>query len=228
MKIVWPTRSRTGSQFVLNMTSSLFKKEDLYPQCRINGYRKDSYYPEQKKKNFSIKNGIEYIVENNIQSMKYEDPGKDDFILEVMERYPQAVFVCSYRPIEKVINSHFNIKKWGHDESDVIYQFSSSLALYKKIDQQGKLVMIDIEAKDKFDKSKFLSALGGEANSRFESIIDQWAPVNDLKYQIEKSEKYNEKKIQLPPRIESLREIHPWIPELEKEYLDLCKSTTQY
>ena len=87
MKICWPTRTRTGSTFVINLTSSLYDWEEISSQARINSFRKDSFHPEVKKgdarKAFMSGQGIEYIRQNNIKAMKYEDPGRDGFILEL-------------------------------------------------------------------------------------------------------------------------------------------------
>lgn len=227
MKIVWPTRSRTGSQFVLNLTTALVGGSNLQNQSRINGSRKETYHAEKKKGVFTVANGLRYINDNDIQSMKYEDPGKDDFVLEVLKAHPEAKFVCSYRSLERVISSHFNIKKWGHHESDVIYQFSASLALYKDIFNAGRLLMVDITNPNDFDHNKFADALGVTPKSAFLDLVAGWKPVNDLKYQVEKTETYSEDLVQPPPRIDRLRNIHPWVIDLEQEYLNLCRETTQ-
>lgn len=227
MKIVWPTRSRTGSQFVLSLTTSLLGGSNLLNQSRINGARKETYHKEEKAGLFTIADGLKYIEDNELQSMKYEDPGKDDFVLDILKTYPNAKFVCSYRPLEMVINSHFNIKKWGHHEGDVIYQFSASLALYKEIFEAGQLVMVDVTKPQLFDQEKFASAFNADFTPEFTKVVEGWKPVNDLKYQVEKTEEFSDDMVQAPPRIERLSKIHPWIPSLEAQYLQLCKETSQ-
>jgi hypothetical protein len=114
------------------------------PQARITGSRTDTYRTEEKIGNFSLNAGMAYLEKNNIKSMKYEDPGKDDFILEVAARWPNSKFICSYRPLPLVITSHYNIKTWGHEESDIIYQFSSCITLYEELHKQNRLMMVDV------------------------------------------------------------------------------------
>jgi hypothetical protein len=225
MKVVWPTRSRTGSQFVLNLTTRLYGAENLIPQARVNGARVDRYKEEEKEGLFK-EDGIGYLKRNNIVSLKYEDPGKDDFILEVADCWPEAKFVCSYRPLPLVIASHYNIKSWGHDEADVIYQFSASLALYEQLHQWGRLVMIDVSDNSHFSLEKVASFLGVKPTPSSRKIVSEWEPINTLHSQISR---YGgtEKDVSAPPRIERLFEIHPWAAALEERYRQICRETSQ-
>lgn len=225
LKVVWPTRSRTGSQFVLQLTMAV--AGGLQPQSRINGGRREGHKPNEKTgqflEMFKAGKGFDYLTQNNIRSLKFEDPGKDDFVEDLAEAAPNARFVASYRPIERVIESHYNIEKWGHLESDVLYQFSACLTLYERLASHGRLFLINVDDKSGFDLEAFAAFLGIDTPpERAKALVAEWAPLNTLQYQVEKSgADYRGRR--RPPRIDRLNEIHDWVPEYEQRYRLLCK-----
>jgi hypothetical protein len=197
------------------------------PQSRISGNRQEGYRPEEKtgeaQELFREGRGGEYLALNDIASLKYEDPGKDDFILSLLDAAPSARFVASHRPIERVIESHHNISTWGHDEADVLHQFSACLSLYEHLAESGRMFLINVDDKTMFDGDAFAHFLDKDAlSSRAQKLIDEWQPINDLKYQVERTGKEYLGRT-AAPRIERLREIHTWINDHEERYLDLCR-----
>ena len=158
--------------------------------------------------------------------MKYEDPGKDDFIRWTAERWPEAKYIASYRSLELVISSHYNIESWGHDEADVIYQFSASLELYEWLFKRNRLLMIDVTNATDFSVEKVEAFLGIAANDAVKKAVAEWQPTNTLEYQKEKGGDKN-KDVVKPPRIERLFDIHPWAPAIEARYQAICAATSQ-
>lgn len=223
-KLIWPTRSRTGSQFVVKLTRSLFGSM-LGKVALINGARRDTTQDENTIGVFAEMlaqgRGTEYVQANGIAAMKYEDPGKDDFVLDLLEAYPEAKAVTSYRKIEDVIISHHSIRHWGHREADVIYQFSASLHLYRRLFERGRLYMVNVDDPAGFDLELFARFIGAPVTRSAREIVTGWEPVNTLSYQQEKHDGGQHGR-HLPPRIERLREIHPWIEGIEREYLAMC------
>lgn len=227
LKIVWPTRSRTGSQFLLKLTTALTGAALIDPQARVNGARQNFSEKEEVntfKKMFLEGRGLTYLREHNIVSMKYEDPGKDDFILDVHREFPNAVFLASYRKIEDVISSHYNIEKWGHHESDVLYQFSACLRLYEELAKDNRFFMLNIDEPGQFSLDCMADKIGVAVTSKARSLVEEWQPINDLKYQVEKDRVFTGRKE--PPRMDILRKIHPWIDKTEQKYLELWRRTS--
>lgn len=228
LEVVWPTRSRTGSQFVLSLTTAVFG--DLTPQSRINGARREAYRIEEKKGNFwemyQKGSGYQYLADNHIRSLKFEDPGKDDFAEGLLELAPNARFVASYRPIEAVIESHFNIETWGHTESNVLYEFSACLTLYERLAAAGRLFLVNVEEKEQFNLEAFVRFLGRSLPSeRTLALVDEWKPINTLRDQVEKhGSNYRGRKS--APRLERLRQIHDWASGYEERYQLLCESSS--
>lgn len=232
LTVVWPTRSRTGSQFVVKMTTAVLGHTNLVPQARVSGARRDAYRPDDKQGDFHSMfaegRGYEYIAENEIASLKFEDPGKDDFVLELLDKCPNALFVASHRRIERVLESHYNIKSWGHNEADVLYQFSASLHHYEEMHRRGRLFMISVDGQVPFDAKAFADFLGvGEVSPHASRLIDEWEPINDLQYQVERSGTSFDGR-ERPPRLERLRTIHPWVDELDARYRRLCETSGRH
>jgi hypothetical protein len=230
LQIVWPTRSRTGSQFLLQLTR-VTRNGGLGPQSRISGSRREGLKPDDKIGNFhamfNAGRGVEYLADNRIRSLKYEDPGKDDFALELLDRAPNAVFVTSYRPIERVLESHFNITSWGHNEADVLHQFSACATLYEALASAGRLFMVNVDDPSTFNAEAFRRFLGmAELTENAAALVRAWEPVNDLRYQVERNGGEFTGRV-APPRLDRLRDIHPWVGDVERRYEELIRRSNE-
>lgn len=227
LEVVWPTRSRTGSQFVLQLTFAV--SGDIQPQSRVSGARREGHKPQEKSGDFwemfRKNEGYHYLADNRIRGLKFEDPGKDDFIAGLLELAPNARFVASYRPLESVIESHYNIAKWGHSEADVLYQFSACLTLYERLAATGRFFLINVDEPQQFNLQAFASFLDRGVTDRAKTLAAAWTPVNTLQYQVEKSGAEYEGR-RRAPRLDRLREIHDWIPDYEERYQALCEKTS--
>lgn len=221
MRYVFPTRSRTGSQFVLKLALSLKninKTNDNY--AGITGSRDNTNEEGNEfKQRFLKGEGIKYLKDNNIEIMKYEDPAKDDFILDIAKEFPNCKFIASHRDLKSVINSHYNIKKWGHSINDVLYQFKYSLFLYEKLHAMNRLFLIDVDNPKDFNLDKFCNFMGLSYSDDTALQVFSWLPINDLKYQKEKHDGgYNEEDIKEHPYLKILDRKYPWIKDIEKKY----------
>lgn len=226
LEVVWPTRSRTGSQFVLQLTFAVCG--DIQPQSRISGARREGHKPQEKTGDFwdvfQRGEGYEYLAANRIRGLKFEDPGKDDFVIGLLDLAPNARFVASYRPLELVIESHHNITKWGHPEADVLFQFSACLTLYEQLAAAGRLFLINVDQPQQFNLQAFANFLGRGPSEKAKALAATWTPVNTLQYQIEKSGGEFAGR-RSAPRLDRLREIHDWVPDYEQRYQTLCEKS---
>lgn len=225
-RLLWPTRSRSGSQFIVKLTRSLYGAS-LGKVSLVNGARKDTAAKEDTIGDFAqmlkAGQGLAYVRDNGIAAMKYEDPGKDDFVIELMDAYPEARAVTSYRRIEDIISSHYNIRRWGHNEADILYQFSASLSVYRRLFERGQLFMVNVDSPGTFSLDQFAAFLGTTPTRAATDIVAQWEPTNTLEYQQEKHDG-GVRQREIPPRIRRLREIHPWVNDVEREYLGMCST----
>ena len=211
---------------MLHLTQAM-KSPLLGPsRAAVNGYRRDTLTPDRKKGDFRdlflAGRADEYVVENGIEVMKYEDPGKDDFIMEIADRYPDCRFVASHREIGKVINSHHNIKKWGHPIEDVLFQFSACLSIYEELARRGRLFLIDVDDPLAFSLDAFSAFLEATPSGKAFDMVSAWLPVNDLRYQKEKHDGGMTDVVHHPD-VARLRETHFWIAEAEARYGSLTR-----
>lgn len=190
--------------------------------ARVNGYRKDNAASADTIGEFRAMflegRALEYIADNNIDAMKFEDPGDTDFIIRLFDKYPEAKAVASWRPIEKVLSSHESINKWGHTEANVLHQFSASLHVYRELHRRGQLCLINVESPESFDVDAFCAFLKLPKNPQIEKLAAEWEPVNTLEYQQEQHDGGTHGRV-VSDRILAIRDIHPWIPELEDAYV---------
>jgi hypothetical protein len=123
----------------------------------------------------------------------------------------------------KTVNSHYNIKKWGHSIEDVLYQYSSCLSIYEELMEEGCLFLINVDDPSSFSPQSFCRFLNGSSCFKFEEAVKDWKPVNDLLYQ---KDKFGEKLLGSPedhPQCKSLSSLHFWIAEAESRYLKLVE-----
>ena len=249
MRIVYPTRSRTGSQFVMQLAGSI---DSAYVKGRfatINSYRNNTRESVAEKgcfkEEFSKGQGIDHLEKKLIRRMKFEDPGSDSFILQVAERYPDCRFIASHRAIEKVINSHYNIKSWGHSLADVVFQYSSCLHLYEKLHLCGRLFLIDVDSPESFSINALCSFLKGSPTDKTNEIVESWTPTNTLGYQLKNAKnlknsykrnffnllkvtKESNFKFLEHPMVKDLRKTHFWINDADRRYNYLVAASSQY
>lgn len=221
MRYVFPTRSRTGSQFVLKLAFSLQINKTNENYAGITGSRQNTNEDTNEFHNYFIRNkGIDYIKKKKIEIMKFEDPGNGStFIYDIVRHFPNCLFIASHRKLEKVINSHYNIKKWGHSWEKVLEQFKLSLYLYEKLHSMNKLFLIDVDNPDIFSLDRFINFMGLQKTKESVILAKNWKPINDLKYQKDKHDGgYNEEDIKKHPICKNIRESYPWINDFELRY----------
>jgi hypothetical protein len=230
LEFVWATRSRSGSQFLVKLTESLLGSR-LQPQSRITGARRESLNVERDPSFHDLlseQKELEYFSAYDIRSLKLEDPGLDDLAGRISEAYPDSKWMASHRRLEDIIISHFNIKKWGHNEQYVLKSFRTSLALYERLAAQGRLFVLDVDKPNLFRLEAFASFLGCQPTEKAAAMIREWQPVNDLAYQKQKyGERFTDGK-EIPPGIDNLRDRCPWIEEFEPRYEQLVIASSQF
>jgi hypothetical protein len=229
LEFVWATRSRSGSQFVVKLTEALLGSR-LQPQSRITGARRESLNVERDPSFHDLLNEqkeLEYFSVYDIRSLKLEDPGLDDLAGRIFDVYPNSKWMASHRKLEDIIISHFNIKKWGHNEQYVLKSFRTSLTLYERLAADGRIFVLDVDKPNVFRLEAFASFLGCQPTEKAAAMIREWKPVNDLAYQKQKyGERFTDDK-EIPPGINNLRDRCPWIDEFESRYDQLVTASSQ-
>lgn len=232
LKLVFPTRSRTGSQFVVSLARTMHTPLMKGRFGAINGYRTNTREPEDQKgrfrEDYTGGRAFDNIERNGISYMKFEDAGQDEFILQLARRYPDCKFVASHRKIEKVIDSHFNIKKWGHSIDDVLFQFSACLSIYEELFAMGRFFLIDVDQPAGFSLDAFAAFMDGTPSDETRAMVEGWKPVNDLEYQISKGGKdFDPAAVVAHPALETLRRRHFWIDEADRRYQVLVDGSSK-
>ena len=227
-----PTRSRSGSTFVnklaLLVDSPLVKgKPAGITGSRLNNREVGG---ERGEFNTAYKSGnsIDYIRKKEINIIKLEDPGKDSLVREIAESFPSCVFVASHRSLEKTVNSHLNIKKWGHSIEDVIYQYSACISIYEDLAKAGRLFLVNVDDPASFSPDSFCRFLKGRSCLEFEQFVQEWRPVNDLSYQKDKFGEEFHGVIEEHHQSKSLGSIHFWVAQAEAKYLKLVADSKMY
>lgn len=222
MFLVWGTRTRAGSQFLIKMTEAL-AGQFLEPRSTITAGRVETSAPERKelfRKYFERGDGWRYFEEFSIRALQIEDPGIDYFAHSISKKYRDARWLTTLRRLEDTITSHYNIKSWGLSEAHVLRSFLGGIELFEELADQERLFIINVDAPERFDVSKMAAFLGCEVSEKAAQLASGWPRINDLNYQ---KTKHNEetKEKEVPPDLHTLRERHPWIDQVEERYLRL-------
>lgn len=228
LDVVWGTVSRSGSQFLLGLTTRLLGSR-LQPQSRISGARREGY--EERSPSFEelLAQGRpgDYFRQHGIVALKLEDPGRDGLGHEIAAQFPDARWLTSIRPIQAILTSHHNIRKWGHDEDYVLASYRSALELFEKLVDERRLLAVEVERPERFDPQVFAAYLGTRPSQPFLDTVDSWEPTNDLAYQKAKWGEPYEGVPEVPPEIEDLSLRHPWLDDVEERYRALVATSWQ-
>lgn len=190
MKVLWAVGSRAGGEFLIRLTlvfsqQSLPRFEQaLHPRVRINTYRKAEKPWDKVFEEFHAQGQArQFFQAHRFQSAKIEDPGVDGLCYDLLDDFPEARVVCTFRPIEKIATSHDNIKPWGMSLARAVEVFQKSLKFYETAYDRGQLYMVSIEDRDRFSPQKFEKFLGMQAGVSAQDLVHDWPVVNDLAHQ---------------------------------------------
>jgi len=223
MRIIWACGTRTGSEFAVKLTRK-FMASDLYPYSAVTPGRVDTI---NREVGFLLRSAIEngkpeqYFRDLGSQSVKIEEPGRDDLLLRLCNAFPDAVVVTTFRKIENIVVSHHNLP-WGHSEKQVLVDWRCALEMFEMVSERKRLFVIDIDHPSTFSDEAFAAFLDSPLLSDAKEVVREWRVQNDLKYQQGKSGLTQPK--QIPAGISSLRTRYYWIDEVEEKYRHLVSS----
>lgn len=221
LEIIWGTRSRGGSQFLLKLTTAVLGSR-LEPQSRLSGARKEGLKAVRHPSwdDFvAAGRPWEYFRQHDIRSLKIEEPGIDEFGNELLTEFPGAKWLANYRRIEDIVVSHYNLR-WGFTQAKLVRLMEQNLKLYERLHERGLLFVIDIDDPTSFSLINFCKFLDAPVTSEAEAISASWGKVNDLSTLRAASGDGRTEKM-IPADLGSLRTRFPEIERLERRYMQL-------
>ncbi|WP_417713858.1 hypothetical protein [Pseudophaeobacter arcticus] len=182
MRILFAAGSRSGSEFSIQLITALLGGKEPEPLARVHSAREShqgdwspaySFFKQQEK--------IEdFVTVHQLEALKFEDPGVDDDAYTLLDGFPDAIVIATYRPLEKVINSHGNIKPWGMAPDTVERNWTNNLRFFEHAKSKNRLIMIPLENKDAFDVAAAFETLGCKPSPSWDTFWQAWPIVNDL------------------------------------------------
>lgn len=181
MRILFASGSRSGSEFSIRVVTAILGGREPGPLARVHSARESqgdmsptySYFKKQGKVE-------DFVKVHKAEALKLEDPGVDDDAYTIFDSFPDAVVVATYRPLEKVINSHGNIKPWGMAPEKVEYNWTNNLRFFEHAKSKNRLIMIPLENKEDFDVAAAFDKLDCTPNPAWDEFWQDWPIVNDL------------------------------------------------
>ena len=134
--------------------------------------------------------------------------------------FPDAPWLGNYRPISKIIRSHYNLN-WGFPERKLLARSRATLLFYEELAVQGRLYVLNIEKPEELNLSAFAAFIGADVTNEARRLVSDWAPVNDLA-EIRAGAGTPLKSVLEPPGLETLVERYPWVEEMEARFVALC------
>ncbi|MEO7026720.1 MAG: hypothetical protein ABI056_04115 [Caulobacteraceae bacterium] len=224
MRLIWGTRTRGGSQFLLKLTVAMLGRR-TQPQSRINAARHEQLMPVRSptlEDYVARGRPLDYFRDHNISALKLEEPGADDWGRKIADAFPEAPWLGNRRSIEKIYRSHHNLS-WGFSEEKLLKRARRTLVFYEALAAQGRLFVLDVEGPDQFDLQKFSHFLKVGITAEARKIVEDWAPVNDLANIRAAAGKPLERVFE-PPALDTLHRRYPWVPDMEARYNALCQN----
>jgi len=227
LQLAFATMPRSGSEFVIKLTR--FVMGDNMPGEVVSLtpgriIQKDGALLRDVKDGLATRPAADVFRDLSIRCVKLESPGIDTLAYDLASSFPQARWLGSVRTIEKIITSHFNIKKWGWSEERILRSYVSDLAFYEHVAVAGRLFLVDIDKPEGFSLRSLLSFLGVDhPGQRAPDFVEKWYVVNPLTQQRAKAGEDVTAPMEIPPGLETLRERHPWVADIERRYHALCE-----
>lgn len=205
--------SRSGSMFLLHLMQA-FLGAQMTPLAKVHSARNsvDDYSPDYRY----FSDSFAFVRTHAITTLKIEDPGLDDDCATLAAASPSTKVLASFRPIEKIVNSHGNIKPWGMPADRVVSQWIAALEFYEAMQSQNRLWMLDLDAQDQFDSEAFATFLGCQLSATASTFAADWPRINDLATQ--KSTSEDATPIRSNYSKADLVAAFPAIPDAERRY----------
>lgn len=183
MKYLLASGSRSGSMFSIELLEK-FAGAELNPICKVSSARQSvgDWNPSYRDCR-AAGNLVGFVTGHRLNALKLEDPGMDDDAAILLEAFPRAVVVATYRPVEKVVNSHGNIKPWGFPPEKAVSTWIANLGFYEKANLEHRLVLIPLDDPSKFSAEAASQRLGLTVSDDVRTFVRAWPTVNDLKHQ---------------------------------------------
>ena len=222
IKYVWATQSRSGSQFLLDLTMKALPASEIWPQSRINGCGADTQRKNENELKCLLDNNrplYQYFQKHHIKAVKVEEPSMNRVGYKLMQCVPNACWLASVRKIEDIVVSHYNIKSWGFPEAKVLRLWRANLNFYEHIFKtKNPLLLIDVRNPKNNNIDLFCKFLGVSPTSRLQTTFDEWGVINPLSRQkrIHNESDVNAKEI--PHNISTLRSRYKWVDLIEHRY----------
>lgn len=184
MKYMVAAGSRSGSEFSIRLLAAL-TGEKLAPMAKVHSARQSQGDLEPAYRAFKQRGAVaDFVTCHKVRTLKLEDPGVDNDAYELFEAFPGAIVIATSRPVEKIVNSHGNIKPWGMPPERVIRNWIANLEFYETAAAADRLVMIPLEDKTGFGAAAAAARLtGGAPAAGWDAFWDDWPCINDLKTQ---------------------------------------------
>ena len=180
MKYLFAAGSRSGSEFSISLTSALLGDEPE-PIGKVHSARESQGDFDPPYSHYRSTGRIaDFVTDNGLSALKLEDPGVDDDADRLFAAFPGAVVIATFRPLDRIINSHGNIRPWGMAPDRVAANWAANLAFYERARAADRLVMIPLEDRDAFDSARAARLLKVTPGEGWQAFHDDWPVVNDL------------------------------------------------
>ncbi|NVK13353.1 MAG: hypothetical protein HWE35_04165 [Rhodobacteraceae bacterium] len=221
MKYLLAAGSRSGSEFSIRLLKAL-TGDGLAPMGKVHSARQSEGELEPSYRECKAQGAVaEFVTRHRLRSLKLEDPGVDGDAFELFRAFPEATVIATFRPVEKIINSHGNIKPWGMAPEQVVRNWTGNLAFYEAAARAGRLVLIPMEDKAQFDAEAAAARLGCAVADSWQPFLEEWPRINDLKAQKQVSK--DESEISFAMSRDEVLAAFPQVHEAEARYKALVR-----
>ena len=221
MNFAFATMPRSGSEFVVRLVCTLLgpsKPEEILAITPARALNRPGSESQLLRTAIRSGDGMDFFRRYSPQCIKLEGPSTDGLVAELSALYPRLKWVTSIRAVDKIITSHHNIKSWGWSEQRIIEAFRSDLDVYEALARDGRLFVVNVDAPEHFNIERALAFLGCEQKGPLaDQFVQEWRVINPLERQQRKAGEATLPK-QPAPGLDTLRQRHPSLHELEERY----------
>jgi hypothetical protein len=185
LRVAWLVLPRSGSQFLVKLTSALLG-EAVNPHSSLTPGRREKALPgliseaERETRFRAIAEGGQpesYFAEFGARSVKIERPFADKLPKRLRIAYPDCRFIASVRPFAQMADSHASLA-WGLPAPRLLKIYAEHVTRLARFAEKGEVFFVEIERREAFDAELFAAWLAVPLRLPFRRMVRDWPTVN--------------------------------------------------
>jgi hypothetical protein len=185
LRVAWLVLPRSGSQFLVKLTSALLG-QGINPHSSLTPGRREKALPgliEEAERENRFREAAAagrpeaYFADFGARSVKIERPFGDTLPERLRAACPDCRFIASIRPFAQMADSHASLA-WGLNAPRLLAAYTEHVTRLARFAAESEVFFIEVERREGFDADLFAAWLATPMRLPFRRMVRDWPLVN--------------------------------------------------